>query len=360
MKVKFIGKGGWFLAGWLAMIQWGCAYTPAYHHLTRAERAGSITEMNLVEFGGVNQSVLIRGENRDNPVLLFIHGGPGKAEMPLIRCFNPDLEKDFIVVTWDQRGAGKSNRILKPVDDFSFETYLNDTHEVICYLKEHLGKEKVFILGHSWGSLLGILIASRYPEDVYAHIGIGQMIGYEENIARSAEIALDLAVQKQDLVALEKLNRLKLSEGDLSKITNKDIMYLRKFLVHNTNRLSENSIYDQLVWRALWSAEYSVVDIIRYLAGIASAKSFLDQNNLKEINLYRLIPELEVPLFIMVGTEDIFTNRQTTKDYFDFVRSPLKNFYIFEQSTHFPVFEEVEKFNEVLRKDILPLAVKIH
>ncbi|KYC45470.1 MAG: short chain dehydrogenase [Candidatus Methanofastidiosum methylothiophilum] len=136
----------------------------------------SVTMLEKIEIGGMEQWILIRGNDISNPVLLWLHGGPGASQMSVSQYFNGDLEKDFIVVHWDQRGAGKSNPSNFNEKTMTIEQYVSDTHELTIYLKNKFGKEKIYLLGHSWGALLGIETVKNYPEDYYAYIGVSQPV----------------------------------------------------------------------------------------------------------------------------------------------------------------------------------------
>lgn len=139
---------------------------------------GSIASLEKVYIGGVKQWILIRGRSVNNPVLLFLHGGPGSAEWPLVRDYNRSLEDHFIHVYWEQRGAGKS--YSKNIGNMHIDQFISDTRELLQYLQKRVNREKVFLIGHSWGSLLGILTAEKYPELFHAYIGVGQFVSAKE------------------------------------------------------------------------------------------------------------------------------------------------------------------------------------
>ena len=130
-------------------------------------KPNSITSMEFVEIGGIQQWIMIRGHDLNNPLLLLLHGGPGSAESPLAYKFQRDLEKSFIVVNWDQRGGGKSYFKKIPIESMNIEQFITDTHDLIQMLKKRFDKEKIYLVGHSWGSMLGTLVVQRYPELFY-------------------------------------------------------------------------------------------------------------------------------------------------------------------------------------------------
>jgi pimeloyl-ACP methyl ester carboxylesterase len=152
----------------------------------------SIASLERIKLGGVDQWILIRGWNKSNPIVLFLHGGPGMPAMYLAHAFQRELEKHFVVVHWDRRGAGKS--YLSGVEgDLSVRQTLDDTYELTRLLKNRLGKKKIYLVGHSWGTYLGMLAASEHPEYYSAYIGIGQL---SASSSRAVEVQRDFLMQK--------------------------------------------------------------------------------------------------------------------------------------------------------------------
>ena len=134
----------------------------------------SVSELTALEIGGLEQWILVRGEDQSNPVLLWLHGGPGSAQMPVHRAFNRELEKEYVVVHWDQRGAGKSNHSGFREETMTLDRFIEDAHELTKYLKDRFDQEKIYLLGHSWGTQMGILTVQRYPDNYHAFISVGQ------------------------------------------------------------------------------------------------------------------------------------------------------------------------------------------
>ena len=134
----------------------------------------SITSLEKIELGDINQWISIRGRNTANPILLYLHGGPGTPVMPLFRHFQAPLEDHFIVVQWEQRGAGKSFSWKIPKETMTIEQFISDLQVLIELLRKRFNKEKIYLMGHSWGSVFGTYTVQRYPELFYAYIGVGQ------------------------------------------------------------------------------------------------------------------------------------------------------------------------------------------
>ena len=159
--------------------------------------------------GGAEQSVLLRGRHVGNPVLLFLHGGPGTSELGMIRAHNlPALEAHFTVAVWDQRGAGKSFAALEPASAMNVEQLVSDTRELSAWLCRRFGQEKIYLAGHSWGSLLGVLTVSRHPELYVAYVGFGQAVDMDEGERLSYAWTLDQARKAGDARSTAKLERI--------------------------------------------------------------------------------------------------------------------------------------------------------
>ena len=149
-----------------------------------------------VEIGGIKQALYFRGENLDNPVILHLHGGPGSPQMPFLHDYQYPLEEHFTIVHWDQRNAGKTFFLNNPdeiVKDLSFEQVLNDAYEVTNYVRMKLSKDKIILLGHSWGTVLGSALVQTYPQLFSVYIGVGQAV----NMREGEQLAYDIRESKK-------------------------------------------------------------------------------------------------------------------------------------------------------------------
>jgi pimeloyl-ACP methyl ester carboxylesterase len=309
------------------------------------DNPGSIAELISLEIGGMEQWVLIRGEDRFSPVLLWLHGGPGAAQMPLAHHLDRELEEEFIVVHWDQRGAGKSNHRGFDEQTMSFDRYLGDTHELVIYLKQRFGQEKIFLLGHSWGTQLGIELASKHPEDFFAYISVNQVvdnhrayeIGYEwlqEQIQKN---------QKQDEVRhLEELGSPPYTEHS------KHVAFAQMVGKYGGNFDISMSRLARIAMRA---PEYSIADYYRWLNGANRGSGPMwDEVYTQQINYTEKIHELHIPVFFIAGLHDYNTPHQLVKEYFEKIEAPVKELITFENSAHTPFLGEPEKFSrEIIR-----------
>jgi pimeloyl-ACP methyl ester carboxylesterase len=162
-----------------------------------------------VMIGGVKQWITIRGKDKNNPILLHLHGGPGTAISDIAYAFMAPLEDNFTVVQWDQRGAGRSN--LDPeklIPTMTFDRQVEDASEVLGYLQKRFGREKILVFGHSWGTLIGMALTKKHPEQIAAYMAFGQFNNLRQNGAESTALGLEIAKKRGDKSAIEALSKV--------------------------------------------------------------------------------------------------------------------------------------------------------
>jgi pimeloyl-ACP methyl ester carboxylesterase len=290
--------------------------------------------------GGHKQSILIRGENIDNPVMLFLHGGPGTAQIGFAPKFQYELEKHFTVVNWDQRGAGLSYSKELKKDDLTIETMVKDTVECIQYLLKRFQKSKLFLVGHSWGSVLGVLTSQKAPDLLYAYIGIGQVVNMRDGEKISFEYTINKAKDLNNKKALKELTKNKFDPTDMSFLK-----VQRKWLTKFGGSIVGVSMYDLVYSNMLFRSEYTMIDWMRFLkAGKFSLDSLWGE--IVDINFIVTVPKLEIPVYIFAGKHDYQTPFRLAEEYFHTLECPHKEFIWFENSGHLLNYEEVEKFNK--------------
>ena len=157
---------------------------------TRIQTTRGVESLERVTLGGIPQWILVRGWDRHNPILLFLHGGPGFPETAVARLFSARLEKHFTVVHWDQRGAGKSYQFGEDRSSWTIQDYDDDTRALIELLLRRFGKERLFLVGHSWGTVLGMRTARDHPELLHAFVGIGQVVNWREQVSGFGSLPL--------------------------------------------------------------------------------------------------------------------------------------------------------------------------
>lgn len=303
----------------------------------------SISELEEINIGGMKQWIQIRGEDISNPVILWLHGGPSAAQMPISKL-SQALEKDFIVVHWDQRGAGKSNPDNFDERTMSFEQYLEDTHQLTEYLKQKLCKEKIYLIGHSWGTKIGITISKDYPEDYYAYVGVSQLVS---NNQRSQEISYHWLTEKiennnkKDLLNLKELG--KPPYGDHNT-------YVKFIKMVDSYGGGMDIGMAKLAFIALQSKEYRLSDFKRWIVG-SNRGSGPMWSTYNEWDAFKEVPELDIPVYFFSGKNDYNTPLQLVKEYYDTLIAPEgKKLVTFEDSSHTPFIKEPDKFYKEMKK----------
>jgi pimeloyl-ACP methyl ester carboxylesterase len=306
----------------------------------------SIASMEKVRLGGVEQWILIRGNDRSNPVLLFVHGGPGSAEMPVEHAYGGELEKHFVVVHWDQRGAGKSFHTDIPKGSMKVGQFVSDAQELVEVLRKRFSAPKIYLLGHSWGSLLGILTVSKIPDHFYAYIGMGQVVDMERNESISYQFVIDEARKHKDQTAIRDLESI--GPPPYKNIAGLGVerKYLNKFGGVAYNPKKALNMYKL----ALQSSEYTPIDYLRYFYGaLFSIENMWDE--VLTYNLFKQVPRINAPVYFFEGRHDYNTPWPLVEEYYKFLDAPKgKTLVWFDDSAHSPMFEEPDKFNrEMLR-----------
>lgn len=317
---------------------------------------GSIAEMTNIRIGGTGQFVLIRGISTNNPVLLFLHGGPGSVETPMVRSYNGELEKRFIVVNWDQRGAGKSFRFFLPKETMTVDQLVADTRDLSRYLSNRFGKKKIFLVGHSWGSFLGMLTASRYPELYRAFVGVGQLVSPYENEKESYRFVLSNAAAMNDTNALRELGELDRPFPYLTIDTEgtwfRKIKKEREYVLQYGGEIYGQNDYDIYYTAFSRSPEYSLPDLFLFWTGVPFSFKNIFPGTFR-MDLSKEAPELKVPVYFFLGKHDRVTPSTLAKDYFRKLKAPKKELVWFEQSAHNPPYEESGKFNRLMVQKVL-------
>ncbi len=314
-----------------------------------------IDTLERVSIGGIDQWIEIRGESVKNPILLFVHGGPGSAFMPVARTFQDPWEKYFTVVQWDQRGAGKTyssngKDVLRPT--MHIDRMHADTLEMVNYLRKRFAREKIFVLGHSWGSILGLKLAHDHPELLYAYIGVGQATDAAQNEVVLYKDSMDEARRTQNKDAIKELTGI--APYPSPNITFKQIRIMREWssTLIGPKQSDDSALGPKTIFLA---PEYSLLNDLDWFRGqFFSVDTLLP--DLSKVNFADLGYDYRVPIFFLEGRHDPFTPSSVAREFFDKMNDPDKHFEWFENSGHFPFLEEPQKFNDALVQRVLPLA----
>jgi pimeloyl-ACP methyl ester carboxylesterase len=307
----------------------------------------SIAELRHVSLNGRKEWISIRGNDIRNPVLLFLAGGPGGSQMAAVRHDLAELEKHFVVVNWDQAGSGKSYGAMA-IADITIETYIDDGYELTKYLCETFNQEKIYLVGESWGSALGIFLIDKAPDLYHSFIGTGQMVAFLETEMIDYQLALEIAREKGDAQTIKTL----ITNGEPpyygKDVTMKSAAYLNYLSAYMTqNPFIKNGGYN--TFRDLFSSEYGLLDKINYLRGIMNTFNHVYQQ-LYDVDLRIDYAVLHVPSYFFLGRHDINAPVSLVKDYYAALSAPEKVIVWFEHSGHSPWINESALFvDEVLR-----------
>lgn len=314
-----------------------------------------VQENFVVELGGTRQAVSVRGADRANPILLFVHGGPGSVEMPMAWGFQRHWEDYFTMVQWDQRGAGKSYALNDPealAPTLSLERYRDDAIELIELLCQRYGKRKVVLMGHSFGSAVGLAVAAKRPDLLHAYVGVGQLISFMENERVGLDWTLQQARQRgesQALVELEALRPYPDGEFTIDKADG-----WRKWAIRWGALAAYRPDADFYFASTRLSPEYGPADLEAWGEGSAYSVTTL-WPRLKEVSFQEL-RSLEVPVVFFLGRHDYFVPAPIAARWIERVQAPRKQLVWFEHSAHLPMVEEPGRTFAALLQHVLPLA----
>ncbi len=314
-----------------------------------------ISEIQYLDINNTKQYVLIRGKDKSNPVLLFLHGGPGASATALLRKFNNELEDHFTLVYWDQRNAGKSFSKKTSKEEIKVKKYIQDVDSLVEYLKRRFEVNKIFLVGHSWGARLGLYSVQRHPENYIAYVGVGQELAAYEGELLSYQYTLEKAKEKNNVKALGDLEKSGSPQsGDFTKMYKNGFWGLVKqkdWLLKMGGERYGKTNYTDWIFSIWFSREYSFADLIRYgKASGFSAGNIIYDPDFNDFDFFKEIPEVKIPVFFISGTYDYNTPWELVQRYTSALKAPHKEFIKFEKSGHSPVFEEPEKFNkEIIR-----------
>lgn len=332
------------------------AYTPAIVDSQGKPLPGSIATLETVQLGGTDQWISIRGKHTDNPVLLWLAGGPGGSQLATVRYHLGDLEEHFVVVNWEQPGSGKSYGAVAH-SSLTVERYISDAYRLIQYLKTRFNEEKIYLVGESWGSALGVWLVQRYPEQFYAFAGTGQMVDFVETELLDYDFALKLAVSQGDTGKVAELERQGPPPYTGDGVTWKQSKYLLDgFAYMNADpNIAQNDGFD--TFKDLLSPEYGLYDKINWARGVLDAGNVMfPQLWAADVDFRRDAPRLDVPVYFLIGRHDVNASPALAEEYYQMLDAPYKELIWFEHSGHNPWVQESARFVDVLVNRVLTNA----
>lgn len=314
-------------------------------------KSTAVSEYRTIELGNIEQSILIRGEDKSNPVLLYIHGGPGDPETSYIVPYQKEWEEHFIVVNWDQRGSGRSYHAEIDRNTLTTEQICLDTIELTEYLKKEFQVDKIYLVGHSYGTYVGMKCIQMKPEYYYAYVGIGQIANQQENEEILITYASEMAKQDSNKEALDELASLGELPYDKTDFGNK-ISTSRKWTSYYGGAMYGRKDVNCLFAKAIFRPEYSLMDLIDFLRGeklyYSNTESDTVRWELFNADLYEEIPSVEVPIYFVQGRNDYITSYEACEKYFYEVQAPYKELIPLSECAHNPIVEKTDEVSRIL------------
>jgi len=282
--------------------------------------------------------------------LLFLAGGPGGSQMSTERYNLAKLEDYFVVVNWEQPGAGKS---FDAVDrsTITVDRYIEDAHALVSQLKQRFNQKKVYVLGESWGSALGIMLVQRYPEDFHAFIGTGQMIAFLETDIKDYNLALKLAQERGDFKKVEKLTKQGTPPYYGKGMSWKEAAFLMDtydYMNANPEIAQDNGN----TFRDLAAPEYGLYDKVSWFRGVIETLDVV-YPQLWDVDFRKQATKLDVPVYFLIGRHDINAPTEFVEQYYEILDAPYKEIVWFEHSGHNPWVSEADRFVDVMVNQVL-------
>jgi len=314
----------------------------------RIDSPNGVNSIETIRLGGVDQWIQIRGRDRTKPILLFLHGGPGFPQMPFAHL-NAELEQHFVVVQWDQRGAGKSYSRAVPDESMRVAQFVVDAHELVQLLLARFGARKCYLVAHSWGSLFGAQLVAQYPDLFFAYVGIGQTVDLPQTEQVLYQFALDSTQKDRNQKGIAEIVRI-----GRPPHSDADHKFMEKWVTFYSEREHPSLSRSRMVRLAFESPAYSWLDLSKIPLGAHYSYQRLWKEIFYETSLFKQAPRIDVPVYFFLGRHDKVVTSEVAQRYFDALEAPRgKQIVWFEQSGHWPHFEESEKYRATLIHQVL-------
>ncbi len=283
----------------------------------------AIDSTATVSIGGIKQYITINGVNRGNPLLLFITGGPGESSIGQSDVFTAELKKHFVLVEWDQRGCGETQKLNKSPIPITLQVCENDAHQVADYLLAHFHRQKLFVMGWSWGTVLGFDMANRYPQKLYAYFAVSPVINQLESERMSLKMLKEKAQKSNNKTAIAELAKVKIPFENMD-----EVFYARKWLFFfDGQKIDDKTLKDYFM-----SPDHKWIITLF--------------NEASPHNLIKELPAVQCPVYFFVGKNDQQTNHLISEAYFKVLKAPKKQLFLFEKSGHAIPYSEAGLFQQ--------------
>ena len=334
--------------------QW-TAHTPPILGANGKPLPNSIASLEKVKLGGVDQWLIIRGQDVTKPVLLFISGGPGASEAARVLRFNSELEKHFVVVIWEQRGCGKSYPSINPKANLTIDQYTSDIIQLTDMLRERFDEEKIYLAGHSWGTIIGVRAAQQRPDLFHAYVGTAQMVDVLETDQIIYQMMMDHSRKTGDSQFVQTLE----AQGPppyfgKSPIQPYSTLFGREYAIYEAPNIKDEEYRrdGDILLLMLKQPEYGWLDRIYYLLGLMNTFNAV-YPQLQDMDFRLDATRLDLPVYLILGRNDMNNPYQIPEEYFNELEAPSKQLYFFEDSGHGMIWEEAGKFHDLMINTVL-------
>jgi pimeloyl-ACP methyl ester carboxylesterase len=294
-------------------------------------------ELIQIPINGLQQWISIRGMKKENPILLFLHGGPGFPGIAVSTAYQQRLEDRFTVVQWDQRGAGKTYLSSGEKQPLTISLYLSDLFQLLDYIADRFDKEKVYLIGHSWGSLLGMLAVKQAPHRLISYIGVGQFVNLRQNSELCYQYCCQKAKENGDNALIDAVKKLDVADNCTAWDAEHQFaalfggaLYGKTDLMPVAELFFKSALYTEEEKQSIPKA---MVESCVQLYGEMSKHDLANE-----------IKSIDVPVMFLSGKHDHFSVTELVREYFTILHAPNKSLVLFDESAHFPFLEETEYF----------------
>lgn len=316
-----------YVLGFAGIILCGASF---FIYSYRVDHA-SIDTTEVIQVGGIKQVVSLQGEDRSKPLFLFITGGPGSEGIyEENKTYLNELKKHFVVVAWDQRNCGQTLKLNPSSEKLTVNLYENDTHELVTALLKQFHQQKLFIMGWSWGTVLGFYMADKYPEQVYAYMAVSPAVNQWESERLLLNELKEKAAQQKNLRAAQELDEVKIPFEN-----------------------GEQNYYDRK-WLSIFNGETidDTVEFKKYFLENSEMTALFKEANY--INLTVSLPKVKCPVYFFVGRKDHQTNCLLSEKYYLQLQAPKKGIFWFESSGHLIPVTEPQLLQQIVITKVLP------
>lgn len=327
------------------------AFLTAGPSAVHGQPAKPLSEERFVRLGDLDQWISIRGAHRTDPVLLVVHGGPGEAQWPAAAIYR-HWEESFVVVQWDQRGAGHTyGRHGEQTPGVTLERIAKDGVELAAYLCRTLGRQKIIVLGHSWGTLVATRMVLERPGLFAAYVGTGQVVNWAAMVNTQFDLLLAKARKDQDVEAIRELEGI--GRPDPS---NADQFFS---FSRRSRGIMPRSDQDWFAHLRSSSAELKKSEPVEY-RNLEAGMMFTGRRVLPDqlaVDLRRTGCGIRIPYFVIQGEDDIITPTAAAVDYFGCIESTNKQLILIPQAGHFAFLTAADAFLKALVTRVRPVVV---